>query len=68
MKLRARTITDIQNEIIRTRGNIEAISRPPFSEGDREILEPKYKWDLKQLKDELKLFNIPVIEPQTVTG
>ena len=68
MKLRTRTTTDIENEIIRTRGNLEAIHRSPFSEEDRVILEPKYKWDLKQLEDELKLFNIPVIEPQTVTG
>ncbi len=68
MKLRSRTITDIQNEIIRTRGNLEAINRPPFSEEDRAILEPKYKADLDRLKAEEQLFNTPVIEPQTVTG
>lgn len=66
MKIQSRTLTDIQNEIIRTRGNIEAIRRPPFSEEDREILEPKYKADLERLEEE-QLFNISVIDPQTVT-
>lgn len=63
-----RTLTDIQNDITRTKGNIEAIQRHPFTEEDREILEPKYEAHLEKLKREEEAFKTEVIDPKTVTA
>ncbi len=62
-----RTLIDIQNEIVRTRGNLEAINRHPFSEEDREILEPKYRADIARLQKEEKLHKTEVVDPKIVT-
>jgi hypothetical protein len=62
-----RTLIDIQNEITRTRGNLEAINRHPFSEKDREILEPKYQADIARLQKEEKLHKTEVVDPKIVT-
>lgn len=61
-----RTLIEIQNEIIRTKGNLEAINRHPFSQEDREILEPKYLRDLDRLEKEAAARDIIVKDPVTV--
>lgn len=66
MKQPTRTLTDIRNDIIRTEGNLEAIERHPFTEEDREILQPKYTADLKKLKEEERLKLTNVVDPEIV--
>lgn len=61
-----RTLIEIQNEIIRTKGNLEAINRHPFSQEDREILQPKYLRDLDRLEKEAAARDIIVKDPVTV--
>ena len=61
-----RTLTDIHNDITRTKGNLQAIQRHPFTEDDREILEPKYLRDLDRLEKEAAARDIIVKDPITV--
>lgn len=58
-----RTLIDVRNEIIRVRGNLEAINRPPFTDEDRAILAPRYSALLHRLEkeeqDHRNLLNTP---------
>ena len=69
MKRPPRTLTDIRNELVRTRANIKAIYNDSlFSDSDREVLEPRYRAHLKKLEEEEKLFRTKVHDPKTVTA
>lgn len=67
MKFQTRTLTDIRNELVRTRANLETIKGHLFSEEDREILLPWYDNRLKELEQEEKIFRMPVVDPQVIT-
>ena len=67
MKIQTRTLTDIRNELVRTRENIAAINDHLFSEKDREILLPWYEKRLKELEHEEKIYRMPVTDPQVIT-
>lgn len=59
-----RTLTDIRNEIIRVKGNISALRAHPFTEEDRQLLEPRYTAHLENLAAEEKAFRAEVTEPE----
>lgn len=69
MKIPSRKLNDIRNDIVRTRANIKAIYNDSlFTDGDRAILEPRYRAHLKKLEEEEKIFRTEVKDPKTVTA
>ena len=69
MKRPPRTLTDVRNELVRTRANIKALYNDSvFSDKDRDILVPRYKALLKKLEEEEKLFKTMVQDIKTFTA
>ena len=66
MKIPPSTLTDVRNEIVRVKSNLEAIKDGLFTDGDRAILEPRYREILKKLQEKEKLLTTEVKDHETV--